>query len=129
MNFPDAVKSGFRNWNNFSGRASRSEYWWFTIFYFFVEFSLFIPILVRDSTSKTNPLFSLMWLLIGIPILSIVLMVPVISAQVRRYHDVNLAWQSCFTSKRTIALYQRGTIGPNRFGPDPLEGEAGHELS
>ena len=32
MNFPNAVKSGFRNYANFSGRASRSEYWWWQLF-------------------------------------------------------------------------------------------------
>tara|TARA_B000000557_G_C20609958_1_gene373395 strand:+ start:281 stop:685 length:405 start_codon:yes stop_codon:yes gene_type:complete len=28
MPFMDAVKSGFSRWNDFSGRSSRSEYWW-----------------------------------------------------------------------------------------------------
>ena len=28
MPFMDAVKSGFSRWKDFSGRSSRSEYWW-----------------------------------------------------------------------------------------------------
>ena len=32
MNFIEAVKSGFRNYVNFSGRAVRSEYWYWTLF-------------------------------------------------------------------------------------------------
>ena len=32
MNFPNAVKSGFRNYATFSGRATRSEFWWFVLF-------------------------------------------------------------------------------------------------
>ena len=32
MNFPDAVKSVYRNFVNFSDRAPRSEYWWFFLF-------------------------------------------------------------------------------------------------
>ena len=32
MNFFEAVSSGFRNYVNFSGRAIRSEYWYWTLF-------------------------------------------------------------------------------------------------
>ena len=32
MSFPEAVTSAFQNYVNFSGRARRSEYWYFTIF-------------------------------------------------------------------------------------------------
>jgi uncharacterized membrane protein YhaH (DUF805 family) len=32
MSFVDAIKSGFRNYAKFRGRASRSEYWWFFLF-------------------------------------------------------------------------------------------------
>ena len=32
MNFSDAIKSGFRNYVNFSGRAARSEYWYWSLF-------------------------------------------------------------------------------------------------
>jgi len=32
MNFFEAVSSGFRNYVNFSGRAVRSEYWYWTLF-------------------------------------------------------------------------------------------------
>ena len=32
MNFFDSVVSAFRNFFNFSGRASRSEFWWFFLF-------------------------------------------------------------------------------------------------
>ena len=32
MNFPSAVKSGFLNSFRFSGRATRPEYWYFTLF-------------------------------------------------------------------------------------------------
>ncbi len=34
MGFVDAIKSGFSNYVNFSGRASRSEYWFWVLFYF-----------------------------------------------------------------------------------------------
>jgi uncharacterized membrane protein YhaH (DUF805 family) len=32
MNFQQAIQSGFSNYANFRGRASRSEFWWFQLF-------------------------------------------------------------------------------------------------
>ena len=32
MNFMDAVKTCFTKYADFTGRASRSEYWWFVLF-------------------------------------------------------------------------------------------------
>ena len=36
INMLDAVKLFFKNYFNFTGRASRSEYWWFVLAYFIV---------------------------------------------------------------------------------------------
>ena len=38
INMLDAVKLFFKNYFNFTGRASRSEFWWFTLAYFIVIF-------------------------------------------------------------------------------------------
>ena len=32
MNFVDAIASGFKNYFNFKGRASRSEFWYWVLF-------------------------------------------------------------------------------------------------
>ncbi|MFM7827614.1 MAG: DUF805 domain-containing protein, partial [Acidimicrobiaceae bacterium] len=32
MNFQTAIRSGFQNYANFKGRASRAEYWWWALF-------------------------------------------------------------------------------------------------
>lgn len=34
LTFGEAVQRAFQNYCNFSGRASRSEYWWFALFAF-----------------------------------------------------------------------------------------------
>ena len=36
INMIDAVKLFFKNYFNFTGRASRSEYWWFILAYLIV---------------------------------------------------------------------------------------------
>ena len=38
MNMKEAVISVFKNWNNFSGRACRSEYWYFYLSVFLIAF-------------------------------------------------------------------------------------------
>ena len=40
MDFTSAIKSGFSNYANFSGRASRSEYWYWFLFNIIVGFAL-----------------------------------------------------------------------------------------
>ncbi len=75
MDIKEAAKSGLSNYANFSGRATRSEFWWFILFYFLVL--MFSGIL--DLILGTNFIFYLP---------CIALFVPAISVQVRRNHDV-----------------------------------------
>ena len=45
MTFSESVKSCLSNYLNWSGRASRSEYWWFLLFYWIV----LVTTLIIDS--------------------------------------------------------------------------------
>lgn len=36
ISFQDAIRSGFENYCNFNGRATRAEYWWWILFTFIV---------------------------------------------------------------------------------------------
>lgn len=49
MNFLEAIKSCFRNYFNFSGRARRSEFWYWVLFTFLV--STLISIALNDSAA------------------------------------------------------------------------------
>lgn len=40
MNFVQAIRSVFVNYFNFSGRASRSEYWFFYLFLFIADIAV-----------------------------------------------------------------------------------------
>lgn len=42
MNPIQAILSGFRNYANFDGRASRSEYWWFYGFFVALLLAIFV---------------------------------------------------------------------------------------
>lgn len=83
-----AIIDGFRRWKDFSGRSTRSEFWWF---YALVLLSPIISILVSLTSSlalwsidqpklgQLSIIFSFAYLLL-IP--------PMIAVSVRRMHDV-----------------------------------------
>ena len=43
VSFSEAIKSGFNKYCCFTGRASRSEYWWWVHFTFSVSLALLLP--------------------------------------------------------------------------------------
>ena len=117
MNPVHAILSGFRNYANFEGRASRSEYWWF--YGFFVAFlvGIFVASLVWSPT------------LLSVWVAYMVVMAPPLFAvTARRLHDVDRSGRLalfCFLPfaggpRFTKILSGPGTVGPNRYGPDPL---------
>ena len=72
MSFGEAIKSVFSKYATFSGRARRSEFWYFFLFSFLVSLGLsIIPFL-----SLLSPLWTL-------AILS-----PTLAVTVRRFHDI-----------------------------------------
>ncbi len=89
MNFGEAVKTCFRKYFDFSGRAMRSEYWWFYLFTILGSIVLSIVDLLvfgaeaADSFSPLSSLFSLAVLL------------PTLAVAARRLHDTNRSgwWQ------------------------------------
>src|SRR5689334_24533146 len=121
MNFFEAVSSGFRNYINFSGRASRSEFLFFMLFGNLVaaicavaDFFLFYPI-VREGLFPLESIAELGFAL------------PAIAVSTRRLHDIDrTGWWFliAFTVVGTFWLLvwwcNKGKTGRNRFGPDPL---------
>ena len=75
MTFKQAIQSGFQNYVTFSGRAARSEYWYWTLFVFLSAFVLAIV----DSALGT-PFYAIFALGVFLPNLAVL---------VRRLHDRN----------------------------------------
>jgi uncharacterized membrane protein YhaH (DUF805 family) len=77
MTFQESVTVCFRKYADFSGRATRSEYWWFFLFIIVVSLA------TSYVSSALSGLFSLATLL------------PSIAAAARRLHDTNRSgwWQ------------------------------------
>lgn len=113
MNFVQAIQSGFRNYVNFNGRASRSEFWWWMLFA--LLFQLAAALLFGDG-SRLDMLATL------------AVALPSLAVGARRLHDTDRSgwWQLlCFLPIIGMIVLivwwcRAGTPGENRFGPDPL---------
>jgi uncharacterized membrane protein YhaH (DUF805 family) len=75
MSFMDAVKAVLTNYVGFSGRARRSEYWWFVLFNVIVSVVAgIIAGLIRFPLLST--------------LVSLALLLPGIAVSIRRMHDI-----------------------------------------
>jgi uncharacterized membrane protein YhaH (DUF805 family) len=81
MNFPQAIFSGFKKYFTFSGRATRSEYWYWILFVTLVE----VIILSIGLTIGLDVLSQLFQILLS----GVVLFMPTLAVQVRRLHDTD----------------------------------------
>jgi uncharacterized membrane protein YhaH (DUF805 family) len=118
MDFGQAIKTCLNKYATFSGRATRSEYWYFFLFLMIVN----IVASVLDSTIFGDmPVLYL--------IATLVLLIPSIAAGVRRLHDTDKSgWWLLLGLIPVIGAIvlivffcQRGTVGTNQFGPNPLQ--------
>jgi len=115
MGFWQAVASGFSNYVNFSGRACRSEYWYWVLFVVLVD----IAAGIIDAALWTYAITSLA---------DLALFLPGLALAVRRLHDLDrTGWWVLLVFIPVIGAIilivwacTKGTEGPNRFGPDRL---------
>jgi len=108
MTFTDAVKTCFSKYADFNGRASRSEYWWYTLFIVLVSVGLSM---IND---KLSGLFGLVTLL------------PSLAVATRRLHDTNrsgwlqLIWLIPIVGWLVLLYFLvQEAQEPNRFGEAP----------
>ena len=156
MNYVNSIKSVYSNYLNFKGRAARSEFWWFFLFYVLASYAVnAIP--VNSSIKLTISL-----------IFGFASTIPYFAVACRRMHDSNrsgiwflltlLPFSSViYLYSRTyysngvfstttsliiamivgyaglitlgVLLAKKGTEGPNKYGPDPLEKDSQENLA
>lgn len=115
MNFIEAIQSGFSKYVTWQGRASRSEYWYFQLFF---VICVLLAVLVGGDAGA-----------IVFVILYLAIFLPYISVMVRRLHDTNHSgwwyWISLVPVIGAIILLvftcSRGDAFTNDYGEDPLE--------
>ena len=110
--------NAMRRYVDFSGRSSRSEFWFFVLFYFIIA----IIATVIDAVVLGSQMAQGVGILSGIVLL--VHLIPSIAVSVRRLHDTDRSgWWIliCFVpligTIWLIVLYCMESTGPNRFGP------------
>ena len=78
LTFGEAIQSVFNKYATFTGRASRSEYWWWALFTF----------LVGVVCNIIGGVLGITWLS---GIVSLALFIPGLAVLVRRLHDINMS--------------------------------------
>jgi uncharacterized membrane protein YhaH (DUF805 family) len=98
MNFVDAIASGFKNFFNFKGRASRSEFWYWVLFTILLSLVLgtietviwpAAPIDSEDLEAVLNSAFSAPTPLTSLA--NLILFIPGLSVTARRFHDAGFS--------------------------------------
>lgn len=115
MTFSEAIKSGFHKCLTLTGRASRSEYWYWVLFIILITFVLSFFGMTSDD--------SFIGFLTGI-----FFFLAHLTVAVRRLHDLNKSgwWVllGMIPIIGTLFLFAwftiQGTIGANQYGEDPL---------
>ena len=120
--FTSAVAICLQRYFQISGRAPRSEYWYFVLF----------TVLVSIATSMLDiAAFGREVTVFGL--INLFFVIPSITVLVRRLHDIDRSGWWWFIILIPLIGFVilliwaciRGTPGPNRFGPDPLGGNGG----
>lgn len=113
MGFMDAVKAVLTNYVGFSGRARRSEYWWFFLF------QVIVSVIMNVVVSVTG-------VMLLSTLVSLALLLPGLAVSVRRLHDIDKSgwWLLiALTGVGIIVLIvwaaQDSQAGDNKYGPNP----------
>jgi uncharacterized membrane protein YhaH (DUF805 family) len=131
MNMLEAVTAVFRKYADFSGRARRSEYWYPYLTYqiFTLTYIIFtLAISSGFSASEKSQIALANILLFFLALFGLGAFLPMLAVQVRRLHDIdksgwNILWFNIPIVGSILMIVwgcRPGTVGDNRYGPDPL---------
>ena len=117
MSFGDAVRSGFDNYAQFEGRASRAAFWWWFLF----------TVLVAIAVDIVGFAIGSWYVLHGI--VTLALLLPNLSVGVRRLHDTDrTGWWLLIALIPLIGwivllifFLEESDSGENRYGPPPAD--------
>jgi len=134
LGFGAAIRSAFRNYVTFHGRASRSAYWWFALFTSLLGLPFYVWYMAAliggaatavNANSSAPPSFPVGALvpMLFLSLLGLALFLPSLGLAVRRLHDCNrsgwyyfMAFIPFVGSLILLIFYvQEGTPGPNQY--------------
>tara|TARA_B100002051_G_C16385096_1_gene462406 strand:- start:152 stop:523 length:372 start_codon:yes stop_codon:yes gene_type:complete len=117
MDFQTSIKTCFNKFAVFSGRASRSEFWFFVLFGFLGGIiAIIIDVMILGYPYEENGPINL--------IFSVAIIIPSIAVAARRLHDINktgwwqLLWITIIGGILLIIWHAtEGENKKNKFGP------------
>jgi uncharacterized membrane protein YhaH (DUF805 family) len=122
MNMKEAVISVLTNWNNFTGRACRSEFWYFCLAVFLVSFIISIIEIATGMVDIEGGGMGILNIIVAL-----LIFVPSISVTARRLQDRGWSgwWQLSYFTIIGIFVIFILTILPakedeNKWGRNPL---------
>lgn len=115
----------FENYANFSGRARRSEYWYFALMQFLIILVILGAGIATAGLDEGLTGLGVFWMLYVIYVLAT--FIPGLAVAVRRLHDSGKSGWYYFVALipfigglwLLFLLFTEGTNGPNDYGPDP----------
>lgn len=135
MNLGQAIGHNFRNYATFSGRAQRSQYWWWVLATWVGSLVItVIDSIAFGTVTRGAGSFSAQTDFAPLTIIfSLGIILPTLAVAVRRLHDIDSSgWWLLIgliplvgTILLIVWFATKGTMGDNRFGADPLDDEAG----
>ena len=99
MTFPDAVKTCLRKYGDFSGRATRAEYWWWVL-------AVVIGTSIFTAVDSSIASFSGLGYTPFATIFSLAIILPDLTVTARRLHDIGKSgwWQLAWVAISLLAL-------------------------
>ncbi len=131
MSLGESLTSVFNKYATFTGRARRSEYWWFSICYYaiqlifnFASFGMMAGVLSGEM-SYNDPSYSL--IMMASVVIGLGLFLPSLAVTVRRLHDIgksgwNILWAAIPLIGVIIILVwmcQDSDVVANKYGESP----------
>ncbi len=132
MSFTEAIRTCFRKYATFSGRAPRAEYWWFQLFLILLVGGVFLLGMLLAQTGSAEGGATLVdriaIIVVVIGFLAVIL--PSIAVTVRRLHDWDKSgWLYLISFIPYVGglillgmMLPKSSPGENRFGPHPYDG-------
>jgi uncharacterized membrane protein YhaH (DUF805 family) len=131
VSFTEAVRSVFKNYAKFDGRAPRSEYWWFQLFNLLFVLGAYAVMIALVAVTRSYAVLGVAILALGV--YAIVSLIPSLAVTVRRLHDTEKSgwWLLIalvpYVGALILLIFMvlPSSLGFNRFGPP--YGETGEE--
>ena len=119
MTFPEAITSVMSQYVGFSGRARRSEYWYYLLFTFCVD-----SVLALLGRMTGQELFSIL-----LSLFNLGLFLPGLAVSIRRMHDTGKSGWFVLISLLPVVgslllnlwFLRDSEPGTNKYGPNPKE--------